>query len=163
MSLSHILYSFSDFIAFNRYQHNLRGFINFAVNTDTDANPWVVVNTTNRLAARKQLLRMFEVQLDAYARVQQPDRGRSWCSRLLCPAAAEPGEPATPGITMAQMMERSVKKGPNLGVVVSLMGLLILVFYYCEKTTFGDNLNVFLHHFYEKETGTLSDQVPSGD
>ena len=45
----------TDFIAFNRYQHNLRIFINFALNTDTDANPWVVVNTTDRLAARKQV------------------------------------------------------------------------------------------------------------
>lgn len=30
----------TDFIAFNNYERNLRIFSNFALNTDTEANPW---------------------------------------------------------------------------------------------------------------------------
>jgi len=118
------------------------------------------VNTTDRLAARKQLLRVFEAQIDAYTRAQQPGAGRSWCRGLLCPTAPEAEQPGTPGITMAQMVEKKMKKGLSLGTVVSLMGLLILVFYYCENTTFGDNLNVFLRHFYG-DVETVADKLPS--
>ena len=35
----------TDFIAFNNYERNLRIFSNFALNTDSTINPWVVVNT----------------------------------------------------------------------------------------------------------------------
>lgn len=139
------------------YQHNLRVFMNFALNTDTDANPWVVVNTTDRYAARKQLLRVFETQLDAYARAQQPKR-QSWCRGLLCPSGAEAEEPDTPGIPLSEMLDRKIKKGLPLGAVLSLMGLLILVFYYCEHTTFGDNLNVFLDQFYGRD-GTVAEKL----
>jgi hypothetical protein len=175
----------TDFIAFNRYQHNLRVFMNFALNTDTDANPWVVVNTTDRLSARKQvslrpccfhfalklysniliswlsqLLDVFEGQIDAFARAQAGG-SRSWCSGLLCPSGAEPEETTeTPGITMSEMMDRKVKKGPNLSGTVALMALLILVFYYCENTTFGDNLNFFLDQYYGTE-GKVKDKLPS--
>ena len=38
----------TDFIAFNNYERNLRIFANFAVNTDSELNPWVVVNTGDR-------------------------------------------------------------------------------------------------------------------
>ena len=152
----------TDFVAFNMYERNLRTFVNFAVNTDTEVNPWIVVNTTNRLAARKQLLRLFEARLDVFLRAQQPRGGRSWCSGLLCPAAAEPEQPDTPGITMAQMMERNEKKYPKLGTVITLMGLLIVLFYYCENTTFGDNLNVFLRRYYGEDE-TLKDKLPSSD
>jgi polyphosphate kinase 2 (PPK2 family) len=146
----------TDFVAFNRYQHNLRVFMNFALNTDTDANPWLVVNTTDRLAARRQLLRVFEAQIDSFARAQQPG-SRSWCSRLLCPTGAGPEQQDTPGITMAQMVDRKINKGLSLGTVTSLMGLLILVFYYCEQTTFGDNLNILLRRFYgDEETSVLT-------
>lgn len=151
----------TDFVAFNMYQHNLRVFMNFALNTDTDQNPWIVVNTGDRLAARKQLLRVFEAQLNAYARAQQPAGGRSWCRGLLCPAGAESeDQPDTPGIPMSQMVDRSFKKGLNLGALLSLMGLLVLMFYYCEHTTFGDNLNVFLDRFYGSDE-TVKDKLPS--
>lgn len=38
----------TDFIAFNNYERNLRIFSNFALNTDSEQNPWVVVNTGDR-------------------------------------------------------------------------------------------------------------------
>lgn len=119
------------------------------------------MNTGDRLAARKQLLRVFEAQIDSYARAQQPGSGgRSWCSRLLCPAGGGSEQQDTPGIPMGEMVDRKINKGLSLGTVVSLMALLILVFYYCEHTTFGDNLNVFLSHFYgDKET--VADKFPS--
>ena len=36
---------------FSNYERNLRIFSNFALNTDTDENPWVVVNTGDRLVS----------------------------------------------------------------------------------------------------------------
>jgi hypothetical protein len=38
----------TDFVAFNNYERNLQIFSNFALNTDTEENPWVVVNTGDR-------------------------------------------------------------------------------------------------------------------
>lgn len=38
----------TDFVAFNNYERNLRIFSNFALNTDSERNPWVVVNTGDR-------------------------------------------------------------------------------------------------------------------
>ena len=104
---------------------------------------------------------MFEGQIDAFARAQQPDGGKSWCSGLLCPSGAAPEEtPDTPGITMSEMMDRKVKKGPNLSSTVALMAILIVVFYYCENTTFGDNLNFFLDRYYGTES-KVKDKLPS--
>lgn len=62
----------SDFIAFNSYHDNLDKFVNFAKKTDardrsTWFNPWLVISTTDRNAARFQLLRMFGKQLDRFA------------------------------------------------------------------------------------------------
>ena len=38
----------TDFIAFNNYERNLRIFSNVVLNTDSEQNPWVVVNTGDR-------------------------------------------------------------------------------------------------------------------
>ncbi len=38
----------TDFTAFNNYERNLRIFSNFALNTDSQQNPWLVVNTGDR-------------------------------------------------------------------------------------------------------------------
>lgn len=38
----------TDFVAFNNYERNLQIFSNFALNTDSEQNPWVVVNTGDR-------------------------------------------------------------------------------------------------------------------
>ena len=53
----------TDFIAFNNYERNLQQFANFALNTETKDNPWVVVNTVNRYDARKSLLKVFRSYL----------------------------------------------------------------------------------------------------
>lgn len=49
----------TDFTAFNNYERNLRIFSNVALNTDNEDNPWVVVNTGDRYAARKSLMKVF--------------------------------------------------------------------------------------------------------
>ncbi len=40
----------TDFTAFNNYERNLRIFSNFALNTDSRQNRWLVVNTGDRCA-----------------------------------------------------------------------------------------------------------------
>lgn len=137
----------TDFIAFNMYQSNLRIFTNFALNTDVPFNPWVVVNTADRFAARKQLLQVFCTQLDAYA--QHAAGRRPWCCGLIGPSSVEPVAHDTPGIEISEMANWKTKKGLRLGTVLALMGLLILTFYYCEHTTFGDNL----YRFTKTEVG----------
>jgi polyphosphate kinase 2 (PPK2 family) len=135
----------TDFIAFNMYQRNLRCFANFALNTDTASNPWVVVNTSDRFAARKQLLKMFCRQLDTYAEFKRHEAGEgSCCRKLLCctPSTRSDEEQAeTPGIEMWQMANWKTKKGLSMQTVLALMGLLILLFLYGENTAY-DNLKV---------------------
>ena len=46
----------TDFIAFNNYERNLRIFSNFALNTDSEQTPWVVVNTGDRYVIDQQLI-----------------------------------------------------------------------------------------------------------
>lgn len=134
----------TDFVAFNMYQSNLRKFTNFALNTDTPTNPWVVVNTSDRFTVRKQLLQVFCAQLDAYARAKHHETAHpSWCRGLLCPppsSSAEEASQDTAGIPVSDMVDWKIKKGLSIRTVVGLMALLILLFYYCEHTTFGENI-----------------------
>jgi polyphosphate kinase 2 (PPK2 family) len=134
----------TDFIAFNSYQRNLRIFTNFALNTDSEANPWLVVNTGDRFAARMQLLKSFSVQLQRFK------TKRSWSC---CPSTATTTrEEDTPGISEAEMLERGFKKPLPIRWVVALAGIMVLVFYYCEHTTFGHVISLIIHH-NSTETG----------
>ena len=61
----------TDFIAFNSYHSNLNRFMTFAKNTDisgtcTFFNPWTVVCTIDRYAAKLSLLTRFENQFDRF-------------------------------------------------------------------------------------------------
>lgn len=65
----------TDFVAFNAYHNNLRGFVDFAKNTDVPLNPkadsawinpWLVVSTSKRHPARLQLLSYFSRLLKKY-------------------------------------------------------------------------------------------------
>jgi len=117
----------TDFIAFNNYQTNLRIFTNFALNTDLQENPWVVVNTTNRYAARQQLIHAFRVKLERFKDHQT------------CCARRQVGAPQadTPGISEHEMLEKGFRKPLPIKLLISLIGLLFLVFFYGEHTTFG--------------------------
>jgi hypothetical protein len=136
----------TDFIAFNMYQRNLRIFTNFALNTDSVANPWLVVNTGNRFAARKQLLKSFSVQLQRF------QTKRTWSC---CPTTAKKEKEDTPGISEAEMLERGFKKPFPIRWVIALTGIMLLIGYYCEHTTFGDTLALFIHHNNSTEAGDL--------
>jgi len=119
----------TDFIAFNNYQTNLRIFANFALNTDNQQNPWVVVNTTDRYSARKQLLRAFRVKLERFK-----------AQHACCPwqqQASQVAHEDTPGLSEHEMLEKGFRKPLPIQLLVSLIGLLFLVFFYGEHTTFG--------------------------
>lgn len=56
----------TDFIAFNKYEENLERFTEFVRNTDSQLNPWIVVNTSDRHSARKGLLKEFKARLGPF-------------------------------------------------------------------------------------------------
>ena len=60
----------TDFEAYNAYQSTLSKFASFALNTDSNCNPWLVVDTADHFLASYQLLNVFAAQIDAYARVK---------------------------------------------------------------------------------------------
>jgi hypothetical protein len=126
----------TDFIAFNLYQKNLHKFINFALNTENPANPWIVVNTADRYAARKQLLRVFQAQLDSF----NPRKGfcSHICSRL--GIRSQPEQRDTPGLEISDMVDKAFNRRMRPRTLLLLMGLLVLVWYYVSHTKFGDSV-----------------------
>jgi len=119
----------TDFVAFNNYQTNLRIFSNFALNTDLQENPWIVVNTTDRYNARKQLLHAFRVKLERF-------KTHQGC----CPKKSGQGDETqdTPAISEKEMLDKGFRKPLPVQLLAALIGLLWLVFYYSEHTTFGE-------------------------
>jgi hypothetical protein len=118
----------TDFIAFNSYQTNLRIFTNFALNTDMKENPWIVVNTGDRYAARKALLHAFGQYLERF-------KTRPCCAPKL---QVEEQELVPAGISEDKMMAKGFVKAPPLRLTIAFMGLLILLFYYCIHTEFDN-------------------------
>ena len=101
-------------------------------NTDNSANPWIVVNTENRNTARKQLLKLFQAQLDSFS----PRKGV--CGRI-CPqiCGRQPAaEEDTPGIEISDMIDKQVGKRMRPRTLLFLMGLIFIVWYYCLHTEF---------------------------
>lgn len=112
----------------NKYLPNLEKFTDFVSNTDSDANPWVVVDTADAYLASKQLLQVFSAQLDAYACVQCPDAmSRSWLDLLCQRDAVMPGDLDSFGIEVSKMV-RKVKKRMAMASVLALSGLIILCY-----------------------------------
>lgn len=127
----------TDFIAFNRYIKNLRIFANFALNTDSDENPWLVVNTTDRLAARTQLLRAFAGQIQRF-------HARKRTVACCVPSREQSDKPLdTPALTVADVERGFVKPFPIPGLL-AMAGLMLLIFWYAENTTFGTNVDTFV-------------------
>jgi hypothetical protein len=81
----------------------------------------VVVNTGDRFAARKHLLKAFKGKLD---RFKQP----------ASPAHSESID--TQAIDESEMIERGFTRPLPIELIVSFACLLVLVFYYSEHTTF---------------------------
>lgn len=142
----------TDFTAFNNYQRNLRIFSNGALNTDAGENPWLVVNTTDRYAARKQLLQAFCAQVQRFhARHPRAKRFLPLSSSLLSPRSSrkEQRRPHqhqhrdTPALTLAETNKGFVRPFPLPGLV-GMVGLLWLVFYYAEHTSFGEHVDTFV-------------------
>jgi hypothetical protein len=118
----------TDFIAFNCYERNLRIFSNFCLNTDSEQNPWVVVNTGDRYAARKALMLSFRSHLKDF---ESPRRSCSPCSP---PKQLPPAH--TRGLTTEDMMKNKFKRTWRHSRLAWLtgMGLLLLAFIYAENT-----------------------------
>lgn len=125
----------TDFVAFNSYQRNLRIFTNVAMNTDSDENPWLVVNTGDRYSARKQLLRAFSYQLERF-------KSRHVCS-CCQPRTSGSEEAETPGMTEDEMLAKGFTKPWPVSLLLSLAGMLLLIYYYCEHTKFDTLLYLF--------------------
>ena len=123
----------TDFIAFNNYERNLRIFSNFALNTDTEENPWVVVNTGDRYAARKSLMKVFRSHLQVFE-----SRGKQGCSP--CTTAEKKRAPMDP-LDMHAMMETKFSKSWRHSRVawITFMILLLLAFIYAENTNWDDS------------------------
>lgn len=118
----------TDFVAFNNYQTNLRIFTNFALNTDLQENPWIVVNTTDRYSARQQLIRAFKVKLERFKETKACCASRK---------AGKSDQQDTPSISEQEMLEKGFRKPLPIKLSIALIGLLFLVFFYSEHTTFG--------------------------
>ena len=140
----------TDFIAFNRYQKNLRVFTNFALNTDSDENPWLVVNTTDRFAARKQLLRAFAGQVQRY----QVRKRTSLCCGGLGDNRRRNEQEDTPALTVAEVEKGFVKPYPLPGIIATA-GLLFLVYWYADHTTFGKNIDSFVSWMSTENSDTV--------
>lgn len=123
----------TDFIAFNNYERNLRIFSNFALNTDSEQNPWVVVNTGDRYAARKSLMKCFRSHLHDF---ESRENGCSPCS------APKPIVPThTLGMSINDMMKAKNTRSwrHSLLAWVAFMGLLLLAYIYAENTKWDDS------------------------
>mmetsp|Transcript_5810 Transcript_5810/g.11854 ORF Transcript_5810/g.11854 Transcript_5810/m.11854 type:complete len:907 (+) Transcript_5810:57-2777(+) len=140
----------TDFVAFNRYQKNLRVFTNFALNTDSNENPWLVVNTTDRTAARKQLLRAFAGQLK---RFEARQRNATPCCTLQHGGRYNQRND-TPGLTVAEVENGFVRPYPISGLI-AWAGLFFLMYWYAEHTTFGKNLDTFVSWYNEGSKADL--------
>jgi polyphosphate kinase 2 (PPK2 family) len=122
----------TDFVAFNCYQKNLRRFTNFAINTDSPDNPWIVVNTGDRYVARKNLLRAFRLKLERFKERQQ---------FLCCQSSyAEKTHQESPAIDEAEMLNRGFNKPIPVQLLMTIVCILLLLFYYSEHPKFGTNI-----------------------
>jgi polyphosphate kinase 2 (PPK2 family) len=119
----------TDFVAFNQYERNLRIFSNFVMNTDNDDNPWVVVNTGDRYAARKALMSSFRDHLHQFQ-----SRGQR-CSPCLGPKPSV-SSAKTQAIDMDEMMKKKFKSSWRHSMIawVSLLALLVLANTYFTNT-----------------------------
>jgi len=111
----------TDFVAFNDYTRNLRIFSNFALNTDCPDNPWVVVNTGDRFAARKALMQNFRSHLRNFEKRGEEKGEASEQSRV---------------VGIDEMMKTTFARSwrHSLLAWLTLMGLLLLAFIYADNT-----------------------------
>jgi len=124
----------TDFIAFNNYERNLRIFSNFALNTDCEQNPWVVVNTGDRYSARKALMRDFRSHLNDFQ-----SRGRKRCSP--CSPSKSLAPARTQGIEINDMMKKKFTRSWRHSMLawLTLMALLLLAYLYADNTKWDDS------------------------
>jgi hypothetical protein len=124
----------SDFRAFNNYQTNLRIFCNFAFNTDSRENPWIVVNTGDRYAARKHLLHAFRMKLYSYK--MNNVRSTEVC-RLSNDVEGQRSQ--FQGLNEERMLAEGFTRPPvSIQIFVTLLGIVLVVWYYGKHTTFGE-------------------------
>ena len=110
------------------------------MNTDTPENRWIVVNTSDRYAARKALLGAFRDKLDSF-------QGKDAC----CPRAQSKMDEEYPiPVSETEMMAAGSKRTPLTGLIISMMGLVIILFYYSINTTFRSPGQIYRDTFIGK-------------
>lgn len=119
-----------DFEAYNMYQSNLHTFTDFALNTDSDHNPWIVVDTANEVAAGEDVLQVFSTRLNAYAFVKSHETPRpSWYTAFCCPfAEAVPADEYEAFGMAAFRGTMKVKRRMNLVAVIAFSGMLVYLY-----------------------------------
>jgi len=142
----------TDFVAFNKYEENLHKFATFVRNTDVADpnyhNPWLVINTSNRHAARLSMMRAFRRQLDAFARSpygEEPKPSGLWeCLKVRCcptKPKAEEYEPLAVAPVPDDIAERR-ESGLSFRAVLQSVVLFLLFYMYAYQTWNFDIENI---------------------
>jgi polyphosphate kinase 2 (PPK2 family) len=132
----------TDFVAFNHYEENLGRFAEFVRNTDFAAlpkmdpsvsgyhNPWLVVNTSDRYAARMGIMKAFQKQLKAFT--TKPIRPRvEPYDALAYLFGSGPPHPSLFKVVPNDIVERR-EHGISLRAVLQSLLLLLLCYLYAH-------------------------------
>ncbi|GAX23460.1 hypothetical protein FisN_15Lh156 [Fistulifera solaris] len=132
----------TDFVAFNHYEENLGRFAEFVRNTDYAAlpgmdpsvsgyhNPWLVVNTSDRYAARMGIMKAFQKQLKAFT--IEPIRPRvEPYDALAYLFGSGPPHPSLFKVVPNNIVERR-EHGISLRAVLQSLLLLLLCYLYAH-------------------------------
>lgn len=124
----------TDFVAFNTYQTTLSKFADFALKTDNECNPWLVVDTADHFLAGTQLLSVFDAQIDAYAHVihHKTPGPQRFIRGLLFPldeAKSTEGAFGSFGIYVSMGVVRA-KQRMKMGYVIALSLVLIYLYFF---------------------------------
>jgi hypothetical protein len=120
----------TDFEAYNAYQSTLSKFGSFALNTDSNCNPWLVVDTADHFLASYQLLNVFAAQIDAYARVKSHHDTR--CRDIVCPPKAGTDEFYSFGINVSVGVVKAKQRMRMDGVIALSIVLIYLYFFWLD-------------------------------
>lgn len=120
----------TDFEAYNAYQSTLSKFGSFALNTDSNCNPWLVVDTADHFLASYQLLKVFAAQIDAYAHVKGHHETR--CRDIVCPPKAGTDEFYSFGIDVSVGVVKAKQRMRMDGVIALSVVLIYLYLFWLD-------------------------------
>jgi polyphosphate kinase 2 (PPK2 family) len=137
----------TDFVAFNNYEENLTKFAEVVRNTDSRGpvssgpnatscrNPWLVVNTSDRHAARINILKGFQRQLKRFA--SHPDDRMSAFDRVVAFLGREIVDYPIDAPVPSDIVERR-EHGISLRAILQSILLALLLYAYVHQTYYFD-------------------------